>query len=163
MRSITLPICLCYSSVHQGHRHWTPTISVSRRHLPSPARGTMRLLRSHHLLSSTSALLSSYKTAIKTSRLAPLCLRAMAAYSTAAASPSRFFLRQLFEKESSTYTYLLADLAHPDKPAVVTPFLEPSLVLLWVCLIRSFIFSPIVWFGCLFWNCDLAFLKLCGN
>ncbi|XP_074589956.1 persulfide dioxygenase ETHE1 homolog, mitochondrial [Curcuma longa] len=79
----------------------------------------MRLLRSHHLLSSTSALLSSYKTAIKTSRLAPLCLRAMAAYSTAAASPSRFLLRQLFEKESSTYTYLLADLAHPDKPAVL--------------------------------------------
>lgn len=27
--------------------------------------------------------------------------------------------RQLFEKESSTYTYLLADVAHPDKPAVL--------------------------------------------
>jgi hypothetical protein len=27
--------------------------------------------------------------------------------------------RQLFEKESSTYTYLLADTAHPDRPAVV--------------------------------------------
>ncbi len=27
--------------------------------------------------------------------------------------------RQLFEKESSTYTYLIADTAHPDRPAVV--------------------------------------------
>jgi sulfur dioxygenase len=27
--------------------------------------------------------------------------------------------RQLFEKESSTYTYLVADTAHPDRPAVV--------------------------------------------
>lgn len=44
----------------------------------------------------------------------------MAKYGTSASpSPSRFLLRQLFEKESSTYTYLLADLAHPDKPAVL--------------------------------------------
>ncbi|ONK74139.1 uncharacterized protein A4U43_C03F3170 [Asparagus officinalis] len=35
-------------------------------------------------------------------------------YSTA----SRLLLRQLFEKESSTYTYLLIDLSHPQKPAV---------------------------------------------
>ncbi|KAH9573173.1 hypothetical protein CY35_02G191900 [Sphagnum magellanicum] len=27
--------------------------------------------------------------------------------------------RQLFEKESSTYTYLIADTAHPDRPAVL--------------------------------------------
>ena len=33
--------------------------------------------------------------------------------------PSLLF-RQLFEKESSTYTYLLADIAHPDRPAVVS-------------------------------------------
>ncbi|XP_042463203.1 persulfide dioxygenase ETHE1 homolog, mitochondrial-like isoform X3 [Zingiber officinale] len=94
---------------------------VPRRPLPRPVRGKMLLLRSHRLLSSTSAFLSSYKAAIKTSRLAPLGLRAMAAYSAAAAaaSPSRLLLRQLFEKESSTYTYLLADLAHPDKPAVL--------------------------------------------
>ncbi|BBN00041.1 sulfur dioxygenase [Marchantia polymorpha subsp. ruderalis] len=32
--------------------------------------------------------------------------------------PSLLF-RQLFEKESSTYTYLLADLSDPDKPAVL--------------------------------------------
>ncbi|XP_042457857.1 persulfide dioxygenase ETHE1 homolog, mitochondrial-like isoform X1 [Zingiber officinale] len=92
---------------------------VPPRPLPRPVRGKMLLLRSHRLLSSTSAFLSSYKAAIKTSRLAPLGLRAMAAYSAAAASPSRLLLRQLFEKESSTYTYLLADLAHPDKPAVL--------------------------------------------
>ncbi|XP_073392426.1 persulfide dioxygenase ETHE1 homolog, mitochondrial isoform X1 [Physcomitrium patens] len=34
------------------------------------------------------------------------------------AQPSLLF-RQLFEKESSTYTYLLADNAHPDRPAVL--------------------------------------------
>ncbi|KAI5067162.1 hypothetical protein GOP47_0017690 [Adiantum capillus-veneris] len=34
-------------------------------------------------------------------------------------SPVHLLFRQLFEKESSTYTYLLADLAHPDKPAVL--------------------------------------------
>ncbi|CAM6126562.1 unnamed protein product [Calypogeia fissa] len=35
-----------------------------------------------------------------------------------ATAPSMLF-RQLFEKESSTYTYLLADLSHPDKPSVL--------------------------------------------
>lgn len=35
-------------------------------------------------------------------------------------SPSpRLLLRQLFEKESCTYTYLLADVGHPEKPAVL--------------------------------------------
>lgn len=142
---------------------------VPRRPLPRPVRGTMLLLRSHRLLSSTSAFLSSYKAAIKTSRLAPLGLRAMAAYSAAAASPSRLLLRQLFEKESSTYTYLLADLAHPDKPAVVTPFLEPSLVLLWVCLIRFFIVSFGLSFHCLgdldvyFGIVSSPFVRLCVN
>ncbi|XP_024396803.1 persulfide dioxygenase ETHE1 homolog, mitochondrial isoform X1 [Physcomitrium patens] len=34
------------------------------------------------------------------------------------AQPSLLF-RQLFEKESSTYTYLLADTAHSDRPAVL--------------------------------------------
>ncbi|XP_010918908.1 persulfide dioxygenase ETHE1 homolog, mitochondrial [Elaeis guineensis] len=42
----------------------------------------------------------------------------MAAYSTVAEAP-RLLLRQLFEKESSTYTYLLADVGHPDKPAML--------------------------------------------
>lgn len=31
----------------------------------------------------------------------------------------KLLFRQLFEKESSTYTYLLADVSHPDKPALL--------------------------------------------
>ncbi|KAF8675774.1 hypothetical protein HU200_047261 [Digitaria exilis] len=59
------------------------------------------------------------------SRRAPLVLaRAMAAsYSTGSGVDRRLLFRQLFEKESSTYTYLLADVADPDKPAVVSPVL----------------------------------------
>lgn len=33
--------------------------------------------------------------------------------------PSKLLFRQLFEKESSTYTYLLADASHPEKPALL--------------------------------------------
>ncbi|XP_010552160.1 PREDICTED: persulfide dioxygenase ETHE1 homolog, mitochondrial [Tarenaya hassleriana] len=40
-------------------------------------------------------------------------------YSTSSSSSSKLLFRQLFEKESSTYTYLLADVSHPDKPAVL--------------------------------------------
>ncbi|KAL8235446.1 hypothetical protein R6Q59_021546 [Mikania micrantha] len=41
-------------------------------------------------------------------------------YTTRSSSSSRKLLfRQLFEKESSTYTYLLADASHPDKPALL--------------------------------------------
>ncbi|KAL6957023.1 Polypeptide N-acetylgalactosaminyltransferase 3, partial [Sarracenia purpurea var. burkii] len=42
----------------------------------------------------------------------------MAPYTTPSRSPKLLF-RQLFEKESSTYTYLLADASHPEKPALV--------------------------------------------
>lgn len=45
----------------------------------------------------------------------------MGSYTTASSdrpSPKLLF-RQLFEKESSTYTYLLADASHPDKPALL--------------------------------------------
>lgn len=34
-------------------------------------------------------------------------------------SSNKLLFRQLFEKESSTYTYLLADVSHPDKPALL--------------------------------------------
>lgn len=45
---------------------------------------------------------------------------AAVSYSTRSSSPSKKLLfRQLFEKESSTYTYLLADASHPDKPALL--------------------------------------------
>ncbi|MCL7045412.1 hypothetical protein MKW94_019711 [Papaver nudicaule] len=39
--------------------------------------------------------------------------------SSSSSSSSNLLFRQLFEKESSTYTYLLADLTHPDKPALL--------------------------------------------
>uniref|UniRef100_A0A0D6R4A9 persulfide dioxygenase n=1 Tax=Araucaria cunninghamii TaxID=56994 RepID=A0A0D6R4A9_ARACU len=39
--------------------------------------------------------------------------------SSIAEGTPRLLFRQLFEKDSSTYTYLLADLAHPEKPAVL--------------------------------------------
>ena len=35
---------------------------------------------------------------------------------------SRLLFRQLFDKQSSTYTYILADRTLPEKPAVVSPF-----------------------------------------
>ncbi|KAF9682839.1 hypothetical protein SADUNF_Sadunf05G0149900 [Salix dunnii] len=41
------------------------------------------------------------------------------AASSQAFNNKKLLLRQLFEKESSTYTYLLADVAHPDKPALL--------------------------------------------
>ncbi|KAJ0889981.1 putative persulfide dioxygenase [Helianthus annuus] len=34
-------------------------------------------------------------------------------------SSRKLLFHQLFEKESSTYTYLLADASHPDKPALL--------------------------------------------
>ncbi|XP_009786993.1 persulfide dioxygenase ETHE1 homolog, mitochondrial-like [Nicotiana tabacum] len=39
--------------------------------------------------------------------------------SSAQSTPSKLLFRQLFEKESSTYTYLLADALHPEKPALL--------------------------------------------
>ncbi|XP_020416510.1 persulfide dioxygenase ETHE1 homolog, mitochondrial isoform X1 [Prunus persica] len=46
---------------------------------------------------------------------------ATCAYTTSSdsASSAKLLFRQLFEKESSTYTYLLADVAHPDRPALL--------------------------------------------
>lgn len=44
---------------------------------------------------------------------------AMAAYSSGSCAGRRLLFRQLFEKESSTYTYLLADVGDPEKPAVL--------------------------------------------
>ncbi|KAG6466067.1 hypothetical protein ZIOFF_076139 [Zingiber officinale] len=106
-----------------GSRKTTAAIRTSLSHIDNLITGVTK-----PILFLVVLFLVPFVAAIKTSRLAPLGLRAMAAYSAAAASPSRLLLRQLFEKESSTYTYLLADLAHPDKLAVVTPFLEPSLL-----------------------------------
>uniref|UniRef100_M1AA56 Glyoxalase II n=1 Tax=Solanum tuberosum TaxID=4113 RepID=M1AA56_SOLTU len=49
----------------------------------------------------------------------------MGSYSTTSSSAQnspKLVFRQLFEKESSTYTYLLADASHPQKPALVNLF-----------------------------------------
>nr|DAD37506.1 TPA_asm: hypothetical protein HUJ06_008147 [Nelumbo nucifera] len=46
-------------------------------------------------------------------------LRSQMGCCTSSSQSSRLLFRQLFEKESSTYTYLLADVAHPDKPALL--------------------------------------------
>ncbi|KAK8648261.1 hypothetical protein V6N13_129020 [Hibiscus sabdariffa] len=43
----------------------------------------------------------------------------MGSFSTLSRSSSRLLFRQLFENESFTYTYLLADISHPDKPALL--------------------------------------------
>ncbi|KAL3652496.1 Polypeptide N-acetylgalactosaminyltransferase 3 [Castilleja foliolosa] len=42
-----------------------------------------------------------------------------ASYATSSGPSPKLLFRQLFEKESSTYTYLLADASHPDKPALL--------------------------------------------
>ncbi|XVF18405.1 hypothetical protein REPUB_Repub11eG0018600 [Reevesia pubescens] len=43
----------------------------------------------------------------------------MESFTTLSQSSPKLLFRQLFEKESSTYTYLLADFSHPDKPALL--------------------------------------------
>ncbi|XP_022751591.1 persulfide dioxygenase ETHE1 homolog, mitochondrial-like [Durio zibethinus] len=43
----------------------------------------------------------------------------MVSFPTSSSSSPKLLFRQLFEKESSTYTYLLADFSHPDKPALL--------------------------------------------
>ncbi|OIW11629.1 hypothetical protein TanjilG_31908 [Lupinus angustifolius] len=49
----------------------------------------------------------------------------MGSYSTS--SSSKLLFRQLFDKESSTYTYLLADSSHPDKPALLIDPVDKTL------------------------------------
>ncbi|CAK9151764.1 unnamed protein product [Ilex paraguariensis] len=43
----------------------------------------------------------------------------MGSYTTSSQQPSKLLFRQLFEKESATYTYLLADASHPEKLALL--------------------------------------------
>ncbi|XP_061962944.1 persulfide dioxygenase ETHE1 homolog, mitochondrial [Populus nigra] len=66
-----------------------------------------------------SSLFASPKNLLRTLFLVTkLRFLAMGSY-TASSQSSKLFFRQLFEKESSTYTYLLADVSHPDKPALL--------------------------------------------
>ncbi|XP_026399684.1 persulfide dioxygenase ETHE1 homolog, mitochondrial-like [Papaver somniferum] len=79
------------------------------------------MLRLNHLCSS---IFSAYKISNKTLDFSTKKFRSqMENYTTcsesSSSSSSKLLFRQLFEKESSTYTYLLADLTHPDKPALL--------------------------------------------
>ncbi|CAK8534873.1 unnamed protein product [Lathyrus sativus] len=49
----------------------------------------------------------------------PFSLRLKSQMASYSSSSSKLLFRQLFEKESSTYTYLLADASHADKPALL--------------------------------------------
>ncbi|KAM7495354.1 hypothetical protein LguiB_029963 [Lonicera macranthoides] len=63
---------------------------------------------------------SSSSSLFTTSTTAKLRSPMESSYTTSTLSqPSRLLFRQLFEKESSTYTYLLADTSHPEKPALL--------------------------------------------
>ncbi|XP_074311204.1 persulfide dioxygenase ETHE1 homolog, mitochondrial isoform X3 [Silene latifolia] len=57
---------------------------------------------------------SSLITGIKSSSI-----NSKMGYHTTPSHASKYLFRQLFEKDSSTYTYLLADVSHPDKPALL--------------------------------------------
>ncbi|CAO2833262.1 unnamed protein product [Amaranthus hypochondriacus] len=59
---------------------------------------------------------SSLITITKTSITRP---RFQMGFHTTPSYASKYLFRQLFEKESSTYTYLLADVSHPEKPALL--------------------------------------------
>ncbi|KAH9779572.1 persulfide dioxygenase ETHE1-like [Citrus sinensis] len=87
----------------------------------------LRFLKSPLL--SSSNILSNFSPKPRTGTLLPhpvtkfKPLSQMDSYSTtttssSSSSSSKLLFRQLFEKESSTYTYLLADVNHPDKPAL---------------------------------------------
>ncbi|KAH9611601.1 hypothetical protein KSS87_007784 [Heliosperma pusillum] len=58
---------------------------------------------------------SSLITTIKSSS----SINSKMGYHTTPSHASKYLIRQLFEKDSSTYTYLLADVSHPDKPALL--------------------------------------------
>ncbi|KAL9432980.1 hypothetical protein AB3S75_027898 [Citrus x aurantiifolia] len=85
----------------------------------------LRFLKSPLL--SSSNILSNFSPKPRTGTLLPhpvtkfKPLSQMDSYSTTTTSSSlsKLLFRQLFEKESSTYTYLLADVNHPDKPALL--------------------------------------------
>ncbi|KAF7836585.1 persulfide dioxygenase ETHE1-like protein, mitochondrial-like [Senna tora] len=79
----------------------------------------LQFVRVSLLASKSSTTLPLNLTPISTQLPRTTRLRSqMASYSTSSHS-SKLLFRQLFEKESSTYTYLLADVSHPIKPAVL--------------------------------------------
>ncbi|KAH7533712.1 hypothetical protein FEM48_Zijuj04G0160500 [Ziziphus jujuba var. spinosa] len=72
---------------------------------------------SHFLNLSSSQTLASPSSS--RSKLITFQTMVSRAYTTPSHPSGRLLFRQLFEKDSSTYTYLLADVSHPDKPALL--------------------------------------------
>jgi sulfur dioxygenase len=62
---------------------------------------------------------SKRSAVISSSPISSYCGAIYRAMATVSGDSKRLLFRQLFEKETSTYTYLLADFCHPDKPAVL--------------------------------------------
>ncbi|XP_059451104.1 persulfide dioxygenase ETHE1 homolog, mitochondrial-like [Corylus avellana] len=52
-------------------------------------------------------------------KLTPQAMASASFMTSSQPTSNKLLFRQLFEKESSTYTYLLADASHPDKPALL--------------------------------------------
>ncbi|XP_059450675.1 persulfide dioxygenase ETHE1 homolog, mitochondrial-like [Corylus avellana] len=52
-------------------------------------------------------------------KLTPQAMASASFTTSSQPTSNKLLFRQLFEKESSTYTYLLADASHPDKPALL--------------------------------------------
>ncbi|XP_062153239.1 persulfide dioxygenase ETHE1 homolog, mitochondrial [Alnus glutinosa] len=52
-------------------------------------------------------------------KLRPQAMASASFTTSSQPSSNKLLFRQLFEKESSTYTYLLADVSHPEKPALL--------------------------------------------
>lgn len=94
---------------------------------------------------------SSLITITKTSITRP---RFQMGFHTTPSYASKYLFRQLFEKESSTYTYLLADVSHPEKPALVGFLLYPFLLF----------FHFLQWFDCrrIMFDFDLIFCVFDG-
>ena len=80
----------------------------------------------------------------------------MGSFTTSSPSSLKFLFHQLFEKESSTYTYLLADFSHPDKPALVSLFF--FFLSLYLCFSHEnknlvlFVFGFLIVLYLIWWN-----------
>ncbi|KAH7522293.1 hypothetical protein FEM48_Zijuj07G0123000 [Ziziphus jujuba var. spinosa] len=79
---------------------------------------------SHFLnLSTTQTLVSPSSSRSKLITFQTMVSRA---YTTPSHSSGKLLFLQLFEKDSCTYTYLLADVSHPDKPALGMAMISPN-------------------------------------
>ena len=92
--------------------------------LKAPSRSVLLLRRPP---SSSSSSSTSYRRARIAVRKSTSMTGGSISHRSKPSPSSTLLLRQLFEKDSSTYTYLLADVGHPDRPAVVSRSISPPL------------------------------------